>query len=88
MEKGTFSHTPEVLAALDNSAIGGLNIFGRTDYRKGNGISKDTCVLAGIIVSIDRRGIDANILRSDDSTNLYLQMRLSQNANAVNARAA
>ena len=78
--KRTFGHTPEVLTTLDNSAIRSLDIFGRTDDGERDGVGEDTRVLAGVIVGIHRRGIDTNVLRCDNLTNLHSQVRLDQNS--------
>jgi hypothetical protein len=65
------SDTPAVLTALDSPAVRSSNVALAANDGKGHSLDKRACVLeAGIIVLLERRGVDLDVLSIDDSANL------------------
>ena len=70
-QRHTLGNTPEVLAALDDTAIGRLDILLRTDNGKRYGGQEAACVLGrGLIVLLDRWLVDLDALGLNDSSDL------------------
>jgi hypothetical protein len=81
-ERITFGNTPEVLATLHYATIRGLNVLSRANDRKGHSLRKDARVLsAGLIICLNGRLVDTNVLSGDDFPNLstlYINGKLKQ----------
>jgi hypothetical protein len=72
--KHTLSHTPEVFTSLDDTTIRKLDVLGRADDRVRDGLGKNASILrCNLILSINRRSVDANALGVDDFADLYPQ---------------
>ena len=70
-EERTFGDTPEVLASLDDAAVGRLDVLGTADDRERHRISEDACVLGGsLVLRISRGLVDTDTLHFDNLTNL------------------
>jgi hypothetical protein len=73
--KHTLSHTPEVFTSLDNTTIRKLDVLGRADDRVWDGLGKNAGILrCNLILSINRRSVDANALGVDNFADLYSQL--------------
>lgn len=69
-ETRTLGHAPEVFAALDDAAVGGLDVLRGADDGEGDGVLEDARVVGALVVRLDRRGVDADALGSNDLPNL------------------
>lgn len=68
----TFSNAPEVLTALDDATIGGLNVLSASDDRERHGVRENAGVLsAGLVFPVDRRLVDSDSLSCDNLANLF-----------------
>ena len=69
-----FSHTPCVLAALDDAAVGGLDIFLAANDAEGHGSHQGAGVLgSGFVVFFDGRLVDLDALGFDDIADAVLK---------------
>ena len=69
----TFSDTPEVLAALHDAAVGGLDVLSRADDREGHSLGKDASVLCtSLIIHFNGWLVDTNILSGNNVPDLPL----------------
>jgi hypothetical protein len=63
--------TPAVLATLDSPAIGSGDVLLATNDGERHRLDKRACVLeTGVVVLLERRGIDLDVLGLDDGANL------------------
>ncbi len=70
----TLGNTPEVLAALHDATIRGLDVLSRANDRKWHSLRKDARVLsAGLIICLDGGLVNTNVLGGDDVPNLTTQ---------------
>ena len=65
----TFGDTPDVLAAFDDAAVRGTNIFCGTDDGERDGVEEHVSVLCVLFV-VQRRRVDADALGIDDFPHL------------------
>jgi hypothetical protein len=66
-----FGNTPSVLAALDGTAIVGLNVLLRTDNGERHGVDEAACVLhGGSVVVLERGSVDLDALSIDHLAHL------------------
>lgn len=66
-----FGDAPAVLAALDDTAVGGLDVFLRADHGEWHSGQEGASVLSrGLVVFFDGWGVDLNALSVDNSSNL------------------
>lgn len=64
-------NTPRVLATLDNTSIAGLDILLGTNDGEGNGVHEAAGVLSsGLVVLLDRRLVDLDVLSLNDRGDL------------------
>lgn len=64
-----FSHTPDVLTALDGAPVGGPDVLGRADDGEGDGINEHLSVFR-VLVVVERGCVDADTLSCDHLANL------------------
>ena len=63
--------TPTVLATLDSPAIRSGDVLLATNDGEGHGLDERACVLeTGVVVLLERRGVDLDVLGLDDGANL------------------
>ena len=67
-------NTPKVLATLDDTPVGGLDVLSRADDGKRHGVGKHTSMLRGsLVVGLDRGLVNTDPLRSDDLPDALLE---------------
>jgi hypothetical protein len=65
------SYTPAVLTTLDSPSIGSSDVALAANDGEGHSLDERACVLeAGIIVLLERRGVDLDVLSIDNSADL------------------
>jgi hypothetical protein len=65
------SDTPAVLTALDSPSVGSRYVALAANNGKGHSLDEGACMLeAGIIVLLERRGVDLDVLSIDNSADL------------------
>ena len=67
----TFGDTPDVLAAFDDTAVGGTDVLGRADDREGDGIEEHVGVL-GVFLIVERGSVDTDALRINNFPDLQV----------------
>ena len=67
----TFGDTPDVLAAFDDTAVGGTDVLGRADDGEGDGIEEHVGVL-GVFLIVKRGSVDTDALRINNFPDLQV----------------
>ena len=72
--KRTLSNAPEVLAAFNGAAVGGLDVLGGADDGEGHGVDEGLRVLGALcVVDLDGGAVDADALGLDDGADALLE---------------
>jgi len=68
----TLRNSPKVFSSLDNTTVGGSDVFGGSDDGERHGVEKHSSVFSsGFVISIDRGLVNADALSGDYLANLH-----------------